>query len=137
MDEAFNSLFKAESARNPVMRKSGWRGINDVESAVAEHIGWYYHRRLHGEIGHIPPLKPRRPTGADTRSVSVLKNIQHPLESSNQSLYQSLGASLHLQQQGVLASRAASRDLACFGIEGLGGPIEDFGMVKHDRHAAG
>nr|WP_243857657.1 integrase core domain-containing protein [Auritidibacter ignavus] len=57
MAEAFNSLFKAECIRNPVMCRSGWRGINDVEIAVAEYIDWYNHRRLHGEIGHIPPAE--------------------------------------------------------------------------------
>lgn len=57
MAEAFNSLFKAECIRNPIMRRGGWRGINDVEIAVAEYIDWYNHRRLHGEIGHIPPAE--------------------------------------------------------------------------------
>lgn len=57
MAEAFNSLFKAECVRNPVMRKDGWKSINDVEIAVAEYIDWYNHRRLHGEIGHVPPAE--------------------------------------------------------------------------------
>jgi transposase InsO family protein len=57
MAEAFNSLFKAECVRNPVMRKSGWRSIADVEITVAEYIDWYNHRRLHGEIGHVPPAE--------------------------------------------------------------------------------
>jgi putative transposase len=51
--EAFNSLFKAELIRN----KGPWRGIEDVEVAVAEYIDWFNHRRLHGEIGHIPPAE--------------------------------------------------------------------------------
>ena len=57
MAEAFNSLFKAECVRNPVMRQGGWRSVNDVEIAVAEYIDWYNHRRLHGEIGHVPPAE--------------------------------------------------------------------------------
>ena len=28
-----------------------------VEIAVAEYIDWYNHRRLHGEIGHVPPAE--------------------------------------------------------------------------------
>ena len=51
--EAFNSLFKAELVRN----KRPWRGIDDLEIAVAEYIDWFNHRRLHGQIGHIPPVE--------------------------------------------------------------------------------
>ena len=51
--EAFNSLFKAELIRN----KGPWTGINDVEIAVAEYIDWFNQRRLHGELGHIPPAE--------------------------------------------------------------------------------
>ncbi|WP_230883490.1 IS3 family transposase [Planomonospora sp. ID82291] len=51
--EAFNSLFKAELIRN----KGPWTGINDVEIAVAEYIDWFNQRRLHGELGHVPPAE--------------------------------------------------------------------------------
>ena len=58
MAEALNSLFKAECIRNPAMRPhGGWKNITDVEIAVAEYVDWYNHRRLHGEIGHIPPAE--------------------------------------------------------------------------------
>lgn len=58
MAEAFNSLFKAECIRNPVMRpKGGWASIRDVEIAVTEYIDWFNHRRLHGEIGLVPPAE--------------------------------------------------------------------------------
>ena len=58
MAEALNSLFKAECIRNPAMRPiGGWKGIGDVEIAVAEYVDWYNHRRLHGEIGHVPPAE--------------------------------------------------------------------------------
>jgi putative transposase len=53
MAEAFNSLFKAELVRN----KGPWRGIDDLEIAVAEYIDWYNHRRLHGELGLVPPVE--------------------------------------------------------------------------------
>ena len=53
MAEAFNSLFKAELVRN----RGPWAGINDLEIAVAEYIDWYNHRRLHGELGLIPPVE--------------------------------------------------------------------------------
>ncbi len=51
--EAFNSLFKAELVRN----KGPWRDVNHLEVAVAEYIDWFNHRRLHGEIGHVPPTE--------------------------------------------------------------------------------
>jgi putative transposase len=51
--EAFNSLFKAELIRN----KGPWTGINDLEVAVAEYIDWFNQRRLHGELGHVPPAE--------------------------------------------------------------------------------
>lgn len=58
MAEALNSLFKAECIRNPVMRpQGGWKSVVDVEIAVAEYIDWYNHRRLHGEIGLVPPAE--------------------------------------------------------------------------------
>ena len=58
MAEALNSLFKAECIRNPVMRpKGGWKSVSDVEIAVAEYVDWFNHRRLHGEIGLIPPAE--------------------------------------------------------------------------------
>lgn len=51
--EAFNSLFKAELVRN----KGPWKSIDDLEIAIAEYIDWFNHRRLHGEIGLIPPAE--------------------------------------------------------------------------------
>ncbi|WP_433549051.1 IS3 family transposase [Streptomyces sp. CA-294286] len=51
--EAFNSLFKAELIRN----RGPWTGINNVEIAVAEYIDWFNQRRLHGELGHVPPAE--------------------------------------------------------------------------------
>jgi putative transposase len=58
MAEAFNSLFKAELVRNPVTRpRGGWKSVTDVEIAVAEYVDWFNHRRLHGEIGLVPPAE--------------------------------------------------------------------------------
>lgn len=31
--------------------------MTDVEIAVAEYVDWYNHRRLHGEIGLVPPVE--------------------------------------------------------------------------------
>lgn len=58
MAEALNALFKAECIRNPAMRpKGGWKSVIDVELAVAEYVDWFNHRRLHGELGQVPPAE--------------------------------------------------------------------------------
>lgn len=58
MAEALNSLFKAECIRNPMMRpRGGWKSVVDVELAVAEYVDWFNHRRLHGELGQVPPAE--------------------------------------------------------------------------------
>lgn len=31
--------------------------IDDLEIAVADYVDWCNHRRLHGEIGHVPPVQ--------------------------------------------------------------------------------
>ncbi|TDQ46320.1 putative transposase [Actinorugispora endophytica] len=49
--EAFHSLFKAELVRN----RGPWRNLDHLEIAVAEYVDWFNHRRLHGEIGLVPP----------------------------------------------------------------------------------
>ena len=75
MAEALNSLFKAECIRNPMMRpKGGWASIRYVEIAVAEYVDWYNHRRLHGEIGHIPPAEFEAATGHPTSPSATLEN---------------------------------------------------------------
>lgn len=53
MAEALNSLYKAELIRN----RGPWSSINDVEIATAEWVDWYNERRLHGELGHVPPAE--------------------------------------------------------------------------------
>ena len=46
-------LFKTELIR----RRGPWRGLDDVELATLEWVDWYNTRRLHGELGHIPPAE--------------------------------------------------------------------------------
>ncbi len=51
--ESFNGLYKTE-----VIRPYGpWRGLDDVEYATLEYVDWFNQRRLHGEIGMIPPAE--------------------------------------------------------------------------------
>ena len=65
-------MFKAELVRN----KGPWKGIDDLEIATAEYIDWFNHRRLHGEIGLVPPAEfeeqfHRHNTAATTVAASV------------------------------------------------------------------
>jgi putative transposase len=34
-----------------------WKSLAQVELATAEWIDWYNHHRLHGEMGHVPPVE--------------------------------------------------------------------------------
>lgn len=51
--EAVNSIFKAERIRN----RGPWRGIDDLEIVTVEYLDWFNHRRLHGELGMVPPVE--------------------------------------------------------------------------------
>ncbi|MFD5430341.1 integrase core domain-containing protein, partial [Streptomyces sp. NPDC127084] len=53
LTESTIRLFKTE------LIKPGqpWKTLSQVELATAERIDWYCHRRLHGEIGHVPPVE--------------------------------------------------------------------------------
>lgn len=51
--ESFHGLFKAE-----LYRPHGpWRGLDDLELAVADYLTWYNTQRLHGALGLIPPTE--------------------------------------------------------------------------------
>ena len=51
--EAVNSSYKAEVIRH----RGPWRTVDAIEIATAEWIDWYNHRRLHGELGLVPPVE--------------------------------------------------------------------------------
>jgi transposase InsO family protein len=51
--ESTIGLYKTEL----IKRRGSWRTLTDVELGTAEWIDWYNNRRLHGEIGHVPPIE--------------------------------------------------------------------------------
>ena len=51
--ESFNGLYKTELIRH----RGPWRGLDDVEYATLEYVDWFNHRRLHGELGMLPPAE--------------------------------------------------------------------------------
>src|SRR5438876_276158 len=51
--ESFHGLYKAE-----LIHKQGpWRGLDDVEYETLAYVDWFNRRRLHGEIGMVPPAE--------------------------------------------------------------------------------
>jgi putative transposase len=51
--ESFNGLYKTELIRH----RGPWCGLDDVEYATLEYVDWFNHRRLHGELGMVPPAE--------------------------------------------------------------------------------
>jgi putative transposase len=51
--ESFNGLYKAEL----IHHRGPWRGLEDVEHATLEYVDWFNRRRLHGELGMVPPAE--------------------------------------------------------------------------------
>jgi putative transposase len=51
--ESFNGLYKAELIRH----RGPWRGLDDVEYTTLDYIDWFNRRRLHGELGMLPPAE--------------------------------------------------------------------------------
>jgi putative transposase len=51
--ESTIGLFKTELLR----ARGPWRGLDDLEIAALEYIDWFNHRRLHSQIGMVPPAE--------------------------------------------------------------------------------
>jgi len=51
--ETMFGLYKTELVRN----KGPWQGLDDLELATLEWVDWFNHRRLFGQLGHIPPAE--------------------------------------------------------------------------------
>jgi putative transposase len=53
MAESFNGLYKSEL----IYRKGPWRNVDHVEWATLNYVDWFNNRRIHNEIGKIPPAE--------------------------------------------------------------------------------
>ena len=51
--ESFIGLYKAEL----VFHEGPWAGVEEVEWATLTYVDWFNRRRLHGEIGMVPPAE--------------------------------------------------------------------------------
>ncbi|WUG33059.1 IS3 family transposase [Streptomyces sp. NBC_00459] len=69
--ESTIGLFKTEV----IKPQRPWKTLSHVELATAEWVDWYNHRRLHGEIGHIPPVEYEANFYRATTNLQVTANI--------------------------------------------------------------
>ncbi|MEU8653574.1 IS3 family transposase [Streptomyces sp. NPDC048737] len=69
--ESTIGLFKTE----PIKPRRPWKTLPDVELATAEYVDWYNHRRLHGEIGHVPPVEHEKNHYLATTKPQVTPNV--------------------------------------------------------------
>ena len=53
LTESFNGLYKAEL----IFHEGPWSGHEVVEWATLTYVDWFNNRRLHGEIGMVPPAE--------------------------------------------------------------------------------
>jgi putative transposase len=51
--ESVVGLYKTECVRHD----GPFRGVDDLELATADWVWWFNHCRLHGSIGHVPPIE--------------------------------------------------------------------------------
>jgi putative transposase len=62
--ESFNGLYKTEL----IKRRGPWRNAEHVETATLGYVQWFNHRRLHSELGDIPPAEHEANHYAQTRA---------------------------------------------------------------------
>ena len=68
MAEALNGTYKAEL----IHRRRPWKTRHQAEFATIEWIDWYNTTRLHGEIGHIPPLEREAEWHQANKSTTIM-----------------------------------------------------------------
>jgi len=66
MAESVNGLYKTELIR----RQGPWRHAEHVELATLTYIDWFNNRRLHSELGDIPPAEFEAHHYAQTRAIT-------------------------------------------------------------------
>ena len=68
MAESVNGLYKTELIR----RQGPWRNAEHVELATLTYVDWFNQRRLHSELGDIPPAEFEHNYYAQTRTTSKI-----------------------------------------------------------------
>jgi transposase InsO family protein len=65
--ESFNGLYKTEL----IYLEGPWKGADDVEWATLTYVHWFNTKRLHGEIGMVPPAELEDAYYRDTRPIEM------------------------------------------------------------------
>jgi putative transposase len=66
--ESVNGLYKTELIR----RQGPWRNAEHVELATLAYVEWFNHRRLHSELGDVPPVEFEAAYYARTRTEATV-----------------------------------------------------------------
>lgn len=69
--ESTIGLFKTEL----IKLRRPWKTLSGVKPVTAEYIDWYNHRRLHGEVGHVPPVEYENNHYLAITKVQVTSNV--------------------------------------------------------------
>ena len=77
MAESVNGLYKTELIR----RRGPWRHAEHVELETLTYVDWFNQRRLHSELGDIPPAEFEMLYYARTRATSKSQHPPGPLKS--------------------------------------------------------
>ena len=72
--ESVNGLYKTELIR----RQAPWRNVEHVELATLGWVEWFNNRRLHSELGDIPPAEFEANYYARTRAEATLQTPPGP-----------------------------------------------------------
>jgi putative transposase len=73
MAESMIGLYKTEL----IKPRRPWRTIEEVEIATLEWVQWFNHRRIHGELGYVPPAEFEAAYYA-SRDTELTVGVQHP-----------------------------------------------------------
>jgi hypothetical protein len=66
-----------------IYRQGPWPTVEQLEFAIFEYLGWWNQRRLHGEIGMIPPVEKEaahyaQPSALAQAGVQWIQPLQNP-----------------------------------------------------------
>lgn len=73
--ESTIGLFKTELIR----RRGPWRNLDDVEIATLEWVDWFNNRRLHTELGDMPPAEHEANHYRQIASTAMLESTEPSL----------------------------------------------------------